>query len=149
MGMARPREPRTASHFRLTLGGHESAGLFREVSGLSSETEVREESATDQRGRPFIRKVPGVTRFGNITLKRGVDSNLDLWKWRQQVIEHGPDPARVDGTIELLDEAGQPVATYRFLRGWPVKYTGPDLNAASNEVAIETIEITHEGLART
>jgi phage tail-like protein len=147
--MARPREPRAASHFRLVFGGHESAGLVREISGLSSETEMVEESVTDERGRPVVRKVPGGTKWGNITLKRGVDSNLELWNWRKQVIEQGPEAARVDGTIELLDVDGRPVATYRFRQGWPSKYMGPSLNAASNEVAIETIEITHEGLERT
>jgi phage tail-like protein len=59
------------------------------------------------------------------------------------------EEARVDGTIELLDAQGRPVATYKFRRGWPSKYHGPDLNAASGDVAIETIEITHEGLERT
>lgn len=147
--MARPREPQTASHFRLKLGGHESAGAFREISGLTSETEVTEEKAVDDQGRPFVRKVPGGNRWGNITLKRGVDSNTDLWKWRKQAVDKGPEAARVDGTIELLDVEGRGIATYHFLRGWPSKYEGPDLNAASNEVAIETIEITHEGLERT
>jgi phage tail-like protein len=149
MGMARAREPRPASHFRLKLGGHESAGLVREISGLSSATELVEESVTDEQGRPFMRKVPGSTKFGNITIKRGVDNNLDLWKWRKQVIDQGPEAVRLDGTIELLDVDFQPVATYTFRQGWPSKYTGPDLNAASTEVAIETIEITHEGLERT
>jgi phage tail-like protein len=147
--MARPREPQSASHFRLTLGGHEPAGAFREVSGLSSETEVTEESVPDDRGRPVVRKVPGRLKWGDITLKRGVDNNLALWNWRKQVIEQGPEAARVDGTIELLDAEGQPVATYRFRQGWPSKYTGPALNAAADELAIETIEITHEGLERT
>jgi phage tail-like protein len=147
--MAKAREPRLGSFFRLTLGGKDSVGVFREISGLSSETEVTEESGVDERGRPFVRKVPGATKFANIMLKRGVDTNLELWKWRQQVIEKGPEEARVDGTIELLDAQGSPITTYKFRRGWPSKYQGPDLNAASDEIAIETIEITHEGLDRS
>jgi phage tail-like protein len=135
--------------FRVTLAGRDSLGLFREISGLSSETEVIEESEGSQRGRQSVRKVPGANKWGDITLKRGVDANLDLWRWRQQVIDGDVDSARADGTIELLDVQGRPVATYHFLRGWPSKYEGPDLNAASNEVAIETIEITHEGFTRT
>ena len=147
--MARPREPQLATTFLVRLAGREALGTFREISGLSSETVVAEESGVDEQGRPFVRKVPGATKFANITLKRGLDSNLDLWKWRQQVIREGPDAASVDGTIELFDAAGRPVTTYRFIRGWPSKYSGPDLNAASNELAIEGIEITHEGLERT
>ena len=146
--MARPREPIAASFFRLTLGGKEF-GFFREVSGLTSETEVTEERAVDEHGRPVVRKVPGATKFGDITLKRGVDTNLDLWKWRRQLEEEGPEAARMDGTIELLDARGQPITTYKFRRGWPRKYEGPALNASSNEVAIESIEIAHEGLERT
>jgi len=133
----------------VTLAGRASLGLFREVSGLSSETEVTEETAVDQHGRPVVRKVPGANKWGNITLKRGIDSNTDLWKWRQQVIDGGPNAAQTDGTIELLDAEGRPVATYHFLQGWPIKYQGPNLNAASNEVAMEEIEISHEGLTRT
>ena len=145
--MARPREPLTTGQFRLTLGGHEAAGGFREVSGLTSETEVAEE--IEGSGRPFVRKVPRAHTWGNITLKRGVDTNTELWKWRKQVLDQGAEAARVDGTIELLDAQGRPIATYHFFRGWPSKYTGPDLNAASNDVAIEELEITHEGLDRS
>jgi phage tail-like protein len=147
--MAKAKEPRLGSFFRVTLGGKESIGVFREVSGLSSETEVTEEREVDERGRPVVRKVPGATKWSNITLKRGVDNNLDLWKWRQQAEEKGPEEARVDGTIELLDSQGRPITTYKFRRGWPSKYEGPALNASSNEVAIESIEITHEGLDRS
>jgi phage tail-like protein len=147
--MAKAKEPRPTSFFRVTLGGKESIGVFREVSGLSSETEVTEEREVDDRGRPIVRRVPGATKWGNITLKRAVDNNLGLWKWRKQVLGEGPDAARVDGAIELLDVQGRPVATYRFSQGWPSKYQGPELNATSNEVAIETIEITHEGLERS
>jgi phage tail-like protein len=147
--MAKAKEPRLGSFFRLTLGGKESIGVFREVSGLSSETEVTEQAEVDERGRPVVRKVAGATKWANIMLKRGVDNNLDLWKWRQQVEEEGPEEARVDGTIEVLDTRGQPITTYKFRRGWPSKYEGPDLRADSKEVAIETIEITHEGLERS
>jgi phage tail-like protein len=146
--MAKAKE-RLGSFFRLTLGGKESIGVFREVSGLSSETEVTEERGVDDQGRPVFRKVPGATKWGDITLKRGITDNLDLWKWRQQVEEEGPEGARLDGTIELLDGSGQPITTYKFRQGWPIKYQGPDLSAGSTEVAIETIEITHEGLERS
>jgi phage tail-like protein len=147
--MAKAKELRLGSFFRVTLGGKDSIGVFREVSGLSSETELIEQSEVDERGQAFVRVLPGARKWGDITLKRGVDNNLDLWKWRQQAEEEGPDAARVDGTIELLDAQGRPVATYTFRSGWPSKYQGPDLNAASSDVAIETIEITHEGLERT
>jgi phage tail-like protein len=143
------REPRPASHFRLKIGGHEKVGVFREVSGLESETEIVEHKSVDQNGNPFTRKVPGHTKWSNLTLKRGVDEDLELWKWRDQVIKEGPDTARVDGVIELLDYKGTVISTYKFIQGWPIKYSGGTLNATSNEIALEEIQICHEGLERT
>ena len=136
----------TGMHFRLTLADREIAGTFREVSGLDSESEVIEERSVDDYGQPVVRKVPGATKWSDITLKRGVDSNRDLWEWREAARKEGAEGAGSDGTIELVDYEGRPVATYRFRQGWPVKYTGPTLAAGSNEVAVETITIAHEGL---
>jgi phage tail-like protein len=147
--MAKGKEPQLGSFFRVTLGGKESVGVFVEVSGLSSETEVTEKRENKVGGLPVLKKLPGARKWGDVTLKRAVDGNLDLWKWRQQVEREGPEAAALDGTIELLDAKGRPVTTYTFVNGWPSKYSGPHLNAASNDVAIETIEITHEGLERT
>jgi len=101
-----------------------------------------------RKGHPFVRKVAGATKWANITLKRGVDKNTALWKWREQVVNEGPDKARVDGSISLLDYDGQPILTYKFLQGWPVKYGGVTLNASSNDVALEEVVICHEGLSR-
>jgi phage tail-like protein len=142
------KEPRPASFFRLKLGGREAIGMFRECSGLDSETTVIEQQAVDDSGRPVVRKVPGSTKWSNITLKRGVDENLELWKWRDMVIKQGADPARVDGTIELVDITGSPIATYQFKQGWPIKYSGATLNAAGNDVAVEEVQIAHEGMER-
>ena len=144
--MAKAKEPPLGSFFRLTLAGKESIGVFREVSGLGSETELIEESGVDERGQPVIKKLPGARKWGEITLKRGVDNNLVLWKWRQQVEQEGPDPARLDGTIELLDAGGREISRFNFVNGWPSKVS---IGSLQGDVAIETIEITHEGLERT
>ena len=142
------REPRPASYFRLTLGGNEACGVFKEASGFDSETEVIEHKSIDSNGRPYTRKVAGGIKWSNITLKRGVDESLDVWKWRQTVIQEGPDNARVDGNIALIDYTGKTIATWKFDQGWPVKYTGSALNASGNEVALEEVHICHEGLER-
>jgi phage tail-like protein len=135
------------SHVELKLGGH-AVLVFRECSGMGSETEITEHRATDARGKPFVHKVAGATKWSNITLKRGVDMNKTLWDWRQQVITEGPNDARVDGTITLMNADGTPILTYSFLQGWPVKYGGVTLNASTNDVALEEIVIVHEGLSR-
>jgi phage tail-like protein len=142
------KQPRPSIHFRLDLGGHEGVGMFRECSGLDSETAVIEQHAVDDNGRQTIRKIPGAAKWSNITLKRGVDESLDVWKWREVVINEGPDSARVDGSVALIDYTGSVIATWKFEQGWPVKYTGASLNASGSEVAVEEVQICHEGLAR-
>ena len=142
------REPRPASFFRLTLGGKESVGVFKEASGFDSETEVIEHKAIDANGRPHTRKVAGGIKWSNITLKRGVDEQHEIWKWRDTVIKQGADKARVDGTIELLDISGDPIATYQFKQGWPIKYVAATLDASTNNVALEELHIAHEGFTR-
>jgi phage tail-like protein len=142
------KEPRTVSHFELKLGGREVVGVFRECTGMDSETEVTEHKSNDAKGHPQVRKVAGATKWSNVTLKRGVDTNRKLWEWRDEVVKSGPDKARVDGTISLLDYDGTPILTYKFLQGWPVKYGGVTLNASSNDVALEEVVICHEGLSR-
>jgi phage tail-like protein len=142
------KQPRPATHFRLDLGGHEGVGMFRECTGLDSETSVIEQHSVDDNGRPTIRKIPGAAKWSNISLKRGVDESLDIWKWRQTVLDEGPDSARVDGNIALVDYSGSTIATWSFEQGWPIKYTGATLNASGNEVAVEEIQICHEGLER-
>jgi phage tail-like protein len=142
------KEPRPASHFRLDLGGKEAVGMFRECSGLDSETSVIEQMSVDDKGLPFVRKVPGATKWSNITLKRGVDENSELWKWRDTVVKEGADKARVDGKIELLDISGSPIATYQFKQGWPIKYVAATLDASTNNVALEELHICHEGFER-
>jgi len=104
--------------------------------------------SVDDKGLPFVRKVPGATKWSNITLKRGVDENSELWKWRDTVVKTGPDSARTDGSIQLIDYSGQTIATWKFVQGWPIKYSGATLNASGNEVAVEEIQIAHEGMER-
>jgi phage tail-like protein len=142
------KEPRPASYFRLTLGGHESVGVFKEASGFDNESEVIEHKSVDENGRPSTRKVPAGVKWANITLKRGVDESLDIWKWRDTVLKEGADKARVDGKIELLDISGSPIATYQFKQGWPIKYVAATLDASTNNVALEELQICHESFER-
>ena len=93
-----------------------------------------------------MRKLPGLTKFGNIILRRGVTQDAELWNWRKSVVEGAID--RRNGTIVLLDDQRNEVVRWNFRNGWICKWEGPTLNARANEVAIETIEIAHEGLER-
>jgi len=135
-------------YFKLKLGGHESAGFFKECTGLSSENQVVTHTSADEQGKALVQKFPGQLQWANINLKRGVDANNELWKWRQEVIDGKIDGARKDGTIEVVDWEGKPITTYSFRRGWPCKYSAPGLNASGNDILVEEIEIAHEGFIR-
>ena len=120
-----------------------SIAAFCEVSGLVSETEVIEyRNGSDKTST--VRKLPGLTKYANIVLKRGVTQDNQLWLWRK-AIEQGTADRR-SGTIVLLDDERNEVRRWHFSNGWIVKFDGPDLNAKANDVAIETMEIAHEGL---
>ena len=118
-------------------------GSFAEASGL----EVTQDPIEYRNGSEDItmRKMPGLKKFTNITLKRGVTGDLAFWNW---IVEGMNGTARrTEGHILLLNENRQEVMRWNFKRGWPCKFTGPGLNAKNNEIAMETVEICHEGLA--
>ena len=146
--MAQAQKPRPTNHFRLQIGGREAIGQFREVSGLDSEQEIIEQKEVDANGNVGIKKLPGNLKYSNVELKRGIDIDKALWEWRYQVETQGPDAARTDCTLELIDYDGSPIATYTLLQAWPSKYTGAAMNAGSNEVAVKAMTICHEGFKR-
>jgi phage tail-like protein len=116
---------------------------FSEVSGLESETSVIE-YRTGSDGT--TRKLPGLTKFSNIVLRHGITQDRELWDWRQSVVDGNTQ--RRNGSIVLLDDKRQEVVRWNFHEGWPCKWQGPALNAKNSEVAIEMLEIAHEGLSR-
>jgi phage tail-like protein len=134
-------------HFQVVINGviddgRSIRGSFAEVSGLDVEvTPIEYRNGSED---ITVRKMPGLKKFSNITLKRGVVGDTTLWEWIKTVLDGRVQ--RADGTITLLDESRQPVMTWKFRRAWPCKWTGPTLNAKNNEVALETLEICHEGL---
>ncbi len=146
--MASAQKPRPTNHFRLQVGGKEAIGQFREVSGLDTENEIIEQKEVDANGRPVIVKVSGNLKWSNIELKRGVDVDKALWEWRYMVETKGPDQARTNCILQLLDYDGSAIATYSITQAWPVKYTGVSMNAGSNEIAVEGITLAHEGFKR-
>ena len=132
----------------LSLGPLGSVGGLRAIVGIASATDVVEHSSVDDNGRPLIVKTAGPLRYPNIVLRRPVDESRTLWEWRDVVVSRGPDAARVDGTITLLDAAGRAGVTYSFANGWPIRYAVTDVDASSEAGALEEIVICHEGLQR-
>jgi phage tail-like protein len=119
-----------------------AAAGFSECSGLDLTIQPEEYNEGGNNGGTL--KFPSRATWSNLTLKRGVTGNSDLWDWHYGFVE-GRGKRR-DGVVLLLDEARAPVQAWYFRRGLPVKYTGPGLSAGQNNVAIESIEIAHEGI---
>jgi phage tail-like protein len=115
-----------------------STAFFKSVGGLKRETEV--EDYVEGGVNTFTRKVIKVTKWPNLVLKQGFTGDNTLWAWRENPGQ------RVDGSIVMLGPNMEEKARWRFKRGYPVKWEGPELDASKNELAIETIEIVHEGL---
>jgi phage tail-like protein len=117
---------------------------FLECSGMSSEIAVIEYRDGSEPGS--VRKLPGRVHYSDITLKRGVTDSHDLYDWHKAVLQGTPD--RRNGAIRLLDDEGKDVVRWVFRDAWPRKWEGPDLNALSNEVAIETFVLACESIER-
>ena len=118
-------------------------GSFAEVSGLEAAMDPIEYRNGSE--DITVRKMPGLKKFTNITLKRGVTGDLGFWNWI--VAGMNGEIIRTEGSIMLLNENKDEVMRWNFRRAWPCKFTGPGMNAKNNEIAMETVEICHEGLA--
>ena len=117
---------------------------FEEVSGLDVEAQPIEYRHGDSPVFSAI-KMPGLKKYGNVTMKKGVfKSDNKFWDWFNQIKMN--TVKRVPVTISLLDEEGNPTMVWTLTNAWPTKVTGTDLKSEGNEVAVETIEIAHEGL---
>ena len=142
---SRPPDPLRGFRFRVQIDGITKAG-FREVSGLDAANDAVDYRDGDD--PTHLRKLAGLQKFTNITLKRGITTDQDLWKWRKMVIDGKIKEARKSGQIILLDDEGKETAEWTFKEAWPSKWTGPGLNATANEVAIDTVELTIEDATR-
>jgi len=119
---------------------------FSDVSGLSREIQVIEYRDGKMLPTESPKKRPGLPKFNNITLKRGiVEKNNELFDWFNN--NGSPNVDRRDLTISLLNDEGNPVMVWTISQAWPVKIEGPGLKATGNEIAIESIELAHEGLS--
>lgn len=141
--MTNPRvDPYANFNFLVEIDGITEAG-FQEVAGLVVETEVIEYREGGDKINA-VRKIPGMNRYSNITLKRGYTQDRSLWNWYKTVLDGAVQ--RSSGSVVLLDSGRNPVLRWKFREGWPCKWEGPCLNGQTNEIAIETLVIAHEGL---
>ncbi len=135
--------PYGAFNFLVDLGTGQDVAGFSEVTGLGMEIAYLEYRAGSDK-RNTVRKIPGLHKVGDVTLKRGLAGSTDLFEWIRAVRDGALDRRNV--TITLLDEARDPVIVWRLRNAWPTKWDGPTLNAEGSDVAIETLTLTHEGI---
>jgi phage tail-like protein len=136
-------DPFVTYNFLVEIDGITRAA-FQEASGFDSTIDIIEHREGGE--NTTIRKLPGLTKYSNITLKWGITDDRELYDWHRQIVQG--DMLRKNGSIVLLDRKGEEVARWNFVRAWPSKWDGPDLNAEGTDVAIEMLELAHEGIER-
>ena len=135
-------DPYGRFNFRVEIDGVTSAG-FSEVEGLGGEVEaIAYREGADRTNAP--RLLPGLVRYPRVVLRRGFAGDASLFTWWRTIRDGVTDRRSV--SIVLLDEQRDPVARWELRRAWPTKWEASALNAKANEVAIETLELAHEGL---
>jgi phage tail-like protein len=136
-------DPYRNSNFLVEIDGITQAG-FSDCSGFGANTDPIEYREGGE--NTTVRKLPGLTKYNNITLKWGLTDSTELYNWYRDVVKGKVQ--RKNGSIIVLDLDGKEKVRWNFFNGWPTKWDGPDFSAKGTDVAIETLEIAHEGVER-
>lgn len=135
-------DPYRSFNFLVELEGIAQAS-FTDCSGLASTTEIIE---TREGGdNTTMRKLPGKTSFGDITLKWGLTNSSELWDWRQQIVDG--IVVRKNGSI-VVRHNNVEVVRWNFVNAWPTKWEGPTFSGKANDIAIDTLVLANEGVTR-
>lgn len=142
------KDPLRNFRYRLEIDGVQQAG-FSEVTIADSTTDAIEYREGNE--PPHPRKLSGLTKYGNVTLKWGMTDSLELYQWHADLVAKGSsDPkSRRKVTVVVLDETGADKARFVIADAWPVKFTAPGtLTGKGNDVAVESLELANEGIER-
>lgn len=146
--MADREDPLVAFKFGLEIEGKLS-GFFTSVGGIGSESEVVEHKIVNpDTGETIIQKIPGRLAWTDVSLKRGVTSSVDVWEWRQMIVEGKVEDARTNCSIIAYNQANEEIARWNLDNAWPSKVTGPEMDAGSTDYMVEEMTIVHEGMSR-
>ncbi|MEB3360464.1 MAG: phage tail protein [Synechococcales bacterium] len=136
-------DPYNGYNFWVEWDGIVHAG-FRECAGLTGSRNASPyREGTDK--NLASRQVPGLNSYGNITLKRGITDNDELWAWHKELLDG--ETKRQNISIILADDKGEEKMRWNLENCWPVNWSGPEFNATGGEVAIESVELVHEGIS--
>ncbi len=139
--------PMPKFRFEVDLGSEMKGVAFQEVSGMDAENQIIEYRKSNS-PEFSTEKLPGIVKYGNITMKRGIFVNDNtFWNWHKQISMNTIKRRTV--IIKLLDENGKTTMQWTLTNAWPTKITSTDLKSDGNEVAVDTIEIAHEKLEVT
>lgn len=145
--MRRDKDPYANFKFALQLGNVTVAG-FAECTGLSMETKVFEYKEGGNNSTTL--KFPEAASYSNVVLKRGITKANDLINWQMEVVNgtFGINKRADSNSIAILlmDEEGTEIKRWNLKRAFPVKWAGPEFKATGNDIAIETLELAHEGI---
>ena len=144
---SRDTDPIIGFSFALDVSGV-LTGYFTDISGLGSETDVVEHKVTDPSGRDIIQKIPGRTKYTDVTLKRGVTKDMQIWEWRKKVEDGDIVGARKNATITAYDQGLKAVAKWNLTNVWPTKVSGPSLSSDGSSVGVEELTVTFEHMER-
>ncbi len=139
-------DPYRNFRFRVEIDGIQTASFSEATIPDSSTDAVDYREGTDP---TYQRKLSGLTKYGNITLKKGLTDSMELYEWRKLVEQSGAIKARKNISLILIDEEGNDKSRWDIIEAWPTKYDPSDFSAKSNEVVIESLELVHEGIKRT
>jgi phage tail-like protein len=131
--------------FRVEIDGIAEAAFSEVAIGETSTEAIDYREGTEPN---HVRKLPGMTKYGNITLKRGVTDSQVIYQWHKDIVDGKIGEKRKSITIVVIDEAGKDKARFVVSECWPTKYDPSDLNGKGNEVLIELLELVNEGIER-
>ena len=143
----RETDPLLGFSYSLDFGG-KIKGYFTECAGLGSENEIVEHKVVTESGQEVVQKIPGRLKWNDITLKRGITAQMDIWEWRASVEKGDMATARQNASIVMYDRAMEAVARWDLTNAWPAKVSGPQQKSDSNEFGVEEITIAAEGYKR-
>jgi phage tail-like protein len=134
--------------FQFALEAGDVEGYFTEIGGIGSENAVVTHKVVTKDAKEVTLQIPGRVEWGEITLKRGLTKDLQLWKWREQVVTGGITDARKDVTVTMFDRSYELATTWTMINAWPSKISGPQIASDSNDFTVEELTLVHEGLRR-
>lgn len=143
--MAERIDPYRGFRYIIEIDGIIQAGFSEVTIPDSSQEPIEYREGNDL---PTARKLPGLVKYGNVVLKWGTTDSIELFQWRESVEAGLIKDSRKNMAVIILNDEGGMAARWEFKDAWPTKYDAPDLKANGNEVAIETLEIAHEGMKR-